>query len=126
MPEQAEQNRPGPNKSLLLVILAVILLFPLGYSVVGSVIPHRAGEDEVFLERPDPKFERCVRDTEYMRFHHWQLLRTTREEIVRYGIRGEITLNRCKECHTSRERFCDECHNTVSLTPDCWGCHYYP
>ena len=61
-----------------------------------------------------------------MRFHHWELLRLTREEVVRYGIRGDVGLNRCGECHTSRERFCDRCHEATSLHPDCWGCHYYP
>ena len=47
-------------------------------------------------------------------------------QVVRYGIRGEIGLKKCKECHTSRERFCTKCHEAVSLTPDCYGCHYYP
>ena len=61
-----------------------------------------------------------------MRRHHWELLRGVREEIVRYGKRGEIGLDRCRECHTSRERFCNVCHDAVSLTPDCFDCHYYP
>jgi hypothetical protein len=45
---------------------------------------------------------------------------------VRHGKRGEVCLSKCGECHKSRERFCDRCHNAVSLTPDCFGCHYYP
>jgi hypothetical protein len=81
----------------------------------------------VFLERPDPKYDRCLKETRYMRYHHWELLRGIREDIVRYGQREEdIGLYRCRECHTSRERFCNRCHDAVSLTPDCFDCHYYP
>ncbi|MFC2085001.1 cytochrome C, partial [Bacteroidota bacterium] len=71
-------------------------------------------------------YKNCVRETEYMRHHHWELLRTIREEVVRYGKRGEINLKKCQECHTSRERFCNKCHDAVSMKPDCYGCHYYP
>jgi hypothetical protein len=79
-----------------------------------------------FLEMPDTIHKTCVKDTEYMRFHHWELLRDVREEVVRYGNRGEISLLGCRDCHTSRERFCNECHDAASVRPDCYGCHYYP
>jgi hypothetical protein len=108
------------------VILLLVVLCPLGYSIVRGVLAKGPEPGQVFLERPDPKYEACVRDTEYMRFHHWELLRSVREEVVRYGVRGEVGLSRCRDCHTSRERFCNQCHNAVSLTPDCFDCHYYP
>jgi hypothetical protein len=104
----------------------LLILIPLGHSIVGSVVRQSSETPEVFLERPDAKYERCVKETSYMRFHHWELLRGIREEVVRYGKRGEIGLDKCKDCHTSKERFCNQCHNAVSLTPDCFGCHYYP
>ena len=88
------------------------------------VVPTLGGEP--FLEKPAPEHDKCVRETTYMRHHHWELLRGIREEVVRYGMRGEVGLNGCRDCHTKRERFCDQCHTAVSLTPDCWGCHYYP
>ena len=109
-----------------LILPVLLVLLPLGYSVVSSVVPPDTRAAEPFLERPDAKYDRCVKDTTYMRFHHWELLRDIRKEVVRYGERGDIGLNKCRECHTSRENFCNRCHDAVSLHPDCFGCHYYP
>ena len=108
-----------------LVVLVVILLIPVGYSLVSSLLPSDAAA-EPFLERPDPRHERCVRDTAFMRYQHWELLRQVREDVVRYGRRGELGLAKCQECHTSRERFCNRCHEATSLYPDCFDCHHYP
>ena len=105
----------------ILIILILIL-----YGAISNVIVLGSEPPQVILEQPDPRFDKCVEDIEYMRFHHWELLRGIRENIVRYGKRGDITLNKCKECHTNREEFCDQCHNAVSMTPDCFGCHNYP
>ena len=112
--------------AIAITLLALIILFPVGYSIVSFVSAKTVQDTDLFLERPDPKYENCVKEIEYMRYHHWELLRTIREEVVRYGKRGELGLNNCRECHTSRERFCNKCHNAVSLFPDCFGCHYYP
>jgi hypothetical protein len=118
----------GP--ALLASILVPVLLVPLGYSLVRGVIAQ--GQEPP--ERPDPIHgSRCVVDeargittNRDMRLKHWELLLGIREGAVRYGERGKINLGMCRECHTSRERFCDRCHNAVSLTPDCFHCHYYP
>ena len=118
-------NMPGKRAKLVLIPVVIILL-PLGYSVVSSLLAQEPDIDELFLEMPGPEHEQCVRDTTYMRYHHWELLRQTREEVVRYGKRGDVGLSKCKDCHTSRERFCSKCHDAVSMTPDCYGCHYYP
>ena len=126
MPENKADRRQRSGQVLLPVILVVIILIPLGYSVVGRIVAPGAEAAETFLERPDAKHERCVKETEYMRYHHWELLREVRKEVVRYGKRSEIGLARCVDCHTSRERFCNRCHEAVSLYPDCFGCHYYP
>ena len=130
MPQKAANSRPGNGQLLLAAALVLIILSPLGYSLVRGVIPNGA---ETSPERPDPKHVSCVVDkakgietTRDMRFHHWELLRGIREEVVRYGKRGTIGLTTCKECHPSRERFCDRCHHAVSLTPDCFECHNYP
>jgi hypothetical protein len=126
IPGKTAFSRLKSRPILLALILVLIILVPFGYSFVARVIPQGTEATEQFLERPDAKYDRCVKETTYMRFHHWELLRGVREEVVRYGMRGDIGLNKCMECHTSRERFCDVCHNAVSLTPDCFGCHYYP
>lgn len=110
-----------------LIVITLLILFPAGYSIVSFFSAEAVAEaNQPFLEKPDPIYQDCVKETEYMRYHHWELLRTVREEVVRHGKRGEIGLNKCRECHTSRERFCNQCHNATSLYPDCFGCHYYP
>ena len=102
------------------------MLIPLGYSALAPAFSRGGEAGDVFLERPDPVYQNCVRETSYMRFHHWELLRQIREDVVRYGIRGDVGLHRCGECHTSRARFCNRCHDATSLYPDCFDCHYYP
>lgn len=115
------------NSTLVpIVLLALIILLPIGYSVASYVFARDVDDTRIFLERPAEQYKNCVKETTYMRFHHWELLRGIREEVVRYGQRGDIGLDRCRDCHTSRERFCNQCHNAVSLYPDCFGCHYYP
>jgi hypothetical protein len=116
----------GKTAVIAILIPILVILSPLGYSLVSYVFAKGAGTPQPFLERPDAQYENCVKETDYMRYHHWELLRGVREEIVRYGKRGELGLNKCRDCHTSRERFCDRCHDAVSMKPDCFGCHYYP
>jgi hypothetical protein len=123
MPETPQARN---RTKLLMAVIAVVLLAPLIYAVASSLFAQQAEMSEVFLEMPDPKHEKCVAETVYMRYHHWELLREIREEVVRYGKRGEVGLYMCKDCHTSRERFCNKCHNAVSAYPDCFGCHHYP
>jgi len=115
------------NKKAFAIILPVlIILFPFGYSILNYVFAHGKQGTQPFIEMPDERYKNCVRETAYMRFHHWELLNEIREEVVREGKRGEIGLDKCRECHPNRERFCNQCHNAVSLKPDCFGCHYYP
>ncbi len=122
----ANNNNRGRLKAILPIILILLILIPFGYSLVGSVTAKNQLQKEVFLEMPDEIYENCVRETEYMRFQHWELLRGIREEVVRYGKRGDTGLYDCSRCHTKREEFCDKCHNAVSMHPDCFHCHYYP
>ena len=112
------------NKSLIaLVVLAVIVFLPIGYYAVSDAFPKSTGD---FLEKPDPQYQECVEPTEYMRFHHMDLLLEIRDKVVREGIKQDVTLAECKKCHINRSKFCDRCHLTVNLHPDCFGCHDYP
>jgi hypothetical protein len=114
------------TRGIVVTAAVLVILFPFAYSLVSSVLTGSSEIDEVFLELPDPKYQECVREKEYMRFHHMDLLKEVREQFVRYGNRDEIGFDSCRGCHTSRERFCNRCHNAVSLNLDCFGCHYYP
>ncbi|MCK5126977.1 MAG: hypothetical protein KAR42_12040 [candidate division Zixibacteria bacterium] len=117
------QCRIGFFAALLAII---IIIYPLGYSLTDYAIANDRAEAQPFLERTAPEITDCVEDTIYMRYHHWELLGKIREEIVRYGKRGDVSLDTCKKCHTSRVKFCNKCHDAISMTPDCFGCHYYP
>ena len=148
------------SNNTVVAISVLLILFPLGFSVVGSAFSLVGANPEPFLEKPggnhtscfsemtppgkimkkfdknrdgklDEEEETALRDSRYMRFHHMGILRDVRE-AVREGIRGEMTLNDCWECHanaehgTSRERFCDRCHDAVNLQLNCFGCHHDP
>ena len=121
-----EISRKSNRTALLMIVIAVIILSPLAYSAVAGLVARDAQSKNVVLEMPAPEHKDCVRETVYMRYHHWEYLREIREEVVRYGKRGDVGLFMCKDCHTSRERFCNQCHNASSVYPDCYGCHYYP
>jgi hypothetical protein len=112
--------------AVVIVFTVAIVLLPIIYSVIGYVFARSVGKEPPFLEMPDAKYTECVRDTEYMRFHHWELLVAMRDESVRYGKRNVVTFDDCRVCHQNRAGFCNQCHNAVNLDPDCWGCHYYP
>ena len=116
------------NKKILVVAVPIlILLAPFLYSLAGAVFGQDPQGGRPFLEYPDPaKYKECVRETEYMRFHHMDLLKELRIKVVRDGEPQELGFDRCRECHPNKDQFCNKCHDTVSLYPDCWGCHYYP
>ncbi|HUT14000.1 MAG TPA: hypothetical protein VMY42_26165 [Thermoguttaceae bacterium] len=129
MPENAAHGRSGNGRGLLVSILVLIVLAPLGYYVVRGTAVALGGKPSVeFLERPATQDDRCIWNMEAgeMRLHHWEHLARIREDVVRFGKRDVPGLNECRNCHQSRANFCDRCHNQVSLTPDCFGCHYYP
>lgn len=109
--------------TLALVLLLVVVLFPVGYLLGGAALgPDRAGP---FLEPPGPEHTECVRPVEYMRYHHMDFLKEIRDEVLREGIRQDIGIESCRDCHPDRATFCNRCHESVNLTPDCFGCHYY-
>ena len=131
MPIKAPSIPTANGRAIVATILVGIILLPVVCSVISSVIAAGAESSEGLYEPPDPDRVGkvspdgygCVKDTEYMRYHHWELLRGLREDVVRYGRRGDITLNGCWKCHESKSHFCDKCHNAASVILDCFGCH---
>ncbi|NQT36576.1 MAG: hypothetical protein HQ581_03750 [Planctomycetes bacterium] len=128
MPPESADSRSRNEPARLAAVLGLILLLLLGYCAVRAIIARGDEPAELFLEPPETEQTRCVwnMEADEMRLQHWERLRKIREDVVRYGIRDQDGLSRCKDCHRSRARFCDRCHNAVSLTPDCWQCHDYP
>ena len=113
-----------------LVIFLALLTFPTWYNVAtgkATYVPE--------LEKA-VKGENCVEDIEYMRASHMDLLNIWRDRVVRQGERIHVapdgtkynmslTLT-CLDCHASKERFCNKCHDYMSVDPYCWDCHVIP
>ncbi len=116
------------NKVLLVVVVvALILLFPFLYNAVGTGLFKDVQQPQPVIEKPG----KCVEETAYMRANHGRLLMHNRGQIVREGKRLITGLKTCRKCHTNREQFCDRCHNyvgvnTVNEKSGCFACHYYP
>ncbi|PIE58998.1 MAG: cytochrome C [Desulfobulbus propionicus] len=82
------------------------------------------------------KSKTCVRPAEEMRATHMQLLNQWRDEVLRDGDRSTFEIEgkqykkslmlTCMECHTSKQQFCDKCHDYASVRPYCWDCHIAP
>ncbi len=110
-----------------LIIALVLITFPILYNLAtGS----QAAPPEIKLGVPEGVTE-CVRDVEYMRREHMQLLMDWRDEVVRDGDRideesGYVKSlsNTCLGCHQNAEDFCFSCHEYSGVqTPYCWECH---
>ena len=122
-----------------LAIFVAFAAFPFYYNI-GKV-----------NAKPDPKTDtpaiqewaakngkkQCVESKEFMRTEHMQLLNNWRDSVVRDGNRGylgddgtvrfNISLqNSCMKCHSSKKKFCDECHTYMAVKPYCWDCHVAP
>ena len=120
----------GPQIIVGLVIFLAIFTYPL-WSGAGKAAP-------VPKPQPVPKSvaTQCVADTPYMRTSHMTLLNSWRDEVVRDGDRIYVSAsgktfnmslsNTCFECHTSKVKFCDQCHNYLAISPFCWDCHITP
>ena len=128
----------GPIFLGILVFLA-IALFPF-YNNFGKV-----------NAKPEPKVDtpaiqeyekvngkkECVESKEYMRGEHMQILNNWRDSVVRDAYRGYTSTtngkrwnmslqNGCLKCHSNKKKFCDECHNYMSVKPFCFDCHIQP
>ncbi len=92
---------------------------------------------------PEPKLtgkaatvKECVESQDYMKTKHMQLLNDWKQAVVREeksiyvsrrGNKFNMSLtNTCLDCHAEKSQFCDQCHNYISVKPDCWNCHIDP
>jgi hypothetical protein len=119
------------NKILpgLLIFLA-LSTFPLWYNAASGKTGYTPK-----LELPADKKE-CVEPKAIIRMNHKTLLEDWKTSVVRNGVityRATnhktylMSLNRtCMNCHTDKTKFCDQCHNFMSVTNQCWDCHLYP
>ena len=111
-----------------LIFFVVIVIFPLLFNM-GRTKP--VPEPELTPKAKAAK--QCVRETEYMKAEHMQLLDIWRDEVVRKGNRVYVNAegkefnmslsNTCLDCHSNKADFCDKCHTYASADPYCWDCH---
>ena len=122
-----------------ILVFAAVAMFPF-YNNIGKV-----------NAKPDPKVDtpaiqeweklngkkECVESKEFMRAEHMQLLNNWRDTVVREDNRVYISTtnhkrfnmslqNGCLNCHSNKKKFCDECHNYMSVKPYCFDCHIQP
>jgi len=112
-----------------IILFAAAAAFPFYWRAVGRHAPFPK------LELP-LKEKACVEPVAYMRTDHMRLLDAWRIAVVRddlliytasNGHQFEMNLHRtCMGCHTSRDRFCNRCHDYNDVAPPCWDCHVAP
>ncbi|MBF0623902.1 MAG: hypothetical protein HQL82_03745 [Magnetococcales bacterium] len=104
-----------------LVVMILVLLLSGSIQAQGSDAVRPAGG------WPGLKGDKCIQPTDWMRKNHMEFLKQRREVTVREGVRiRDESLLQCQTCHTSRQAFCDRCHQYVGVHPDCFDCHIYP
>ena len=122
------------NKRFIIPGLAIFVLFvtfPLwfnAFSTAASTVPKP--------ELPPGGEKQCVAPVAEMRASHMVMLNEWRDDVLRDGDRVAVTVDgkeyrkglqiTCMQCHTNKEKFCDSCHEYVSVKPNCWDCHLTP
>jgi hypothetical protein len=114
------------------LLAAVFLAGALPAAAHGDEATAKSGRVPV-PQHVAEKGDKCVRDTDYMRRNHMNLLKHQRDETMRKGIRTtQYSLKNCIECHASQktnsvigsnDNFCQSCHSYVGVKLDCFECH---
>jgi len=122
----------------LIVLLALVALPFLPNA--GKAIPPPVRQlDTPVIQKLAKKDRKCLMPTEWMRANHMQMLVEWRDKVVRSNEKGApdgryfVTpdgrkffaslTNSCLDCHSNKDKFCDQCHNYVAVVPNCFGCH---
>ena len=112
-----------------LVLFVVVVTFPIWRAVGGA----RPAPPDLVMPASG---SRCVDETGWMIANHAQLLDEWRDAVVREGrktytaedsTQHTMSLTRsCLDCHGSREKFCERCHDYADVQLTCWNCHLDP
>lgn len=113
-----------------LAIFVILVTFPVWFNGLTTAGPVPQPE------LPPGGEKECVAPASEMRDSHMQLLNEWRDNVLRDGGRGTVEVGgteyqkglqmACMECHSNKEKFCDSCHEYVSVKPYCWDCHLTP
>jgi len=112
-----------------LIIFVLFVTFPIWFNGLKAGTPPKP-------ELPPGGEKKCVESVEYMRANHMQLLNVWRDDVLRDGNRSVVTVEgkdyrkglqmACMQCHSNKEKFCDDCHTYTAVDPYCWDCHLTP
>ena len=140
-------ERPKVEKKLFdrnrviagIVIFLVAITFPLWQNLGKTVAAPTPSLDTPVIKKLAEKEKKCVMPTEWMRANHMQMLVDWRDNVVRSDEKGAPIVrefdspdgrkflasltNTCLDCHSNKDKFCDQCHNYVAVAPNCFGCH---
>ena len=120
------------------IVLGLLIFFGLLFSAVLPNLGKTVAAPDPKLDTPAiqklaAKDRKCVMPKDYMRANHMQMLVDWRESVVRDAQREFVNpegkkfvaslSNTCLDCHSNKSKFCDQCHNYVAVTPNCFGCH---
>jgi len=128
------------------IALGLLIFFGLIFSFVAPNLGKTVAAPTPKLDTPAiqklaAKDRKCVMPTDYMRANHMQMLIDWRENVIRSRDAGYPSAddrmfinpegkkylaslsNTCLNCHSNKAQFCDQCHNYVAVTPNCFGCH---
>lgn len=112
-----------------LIIFVLFVTFPIWFNGLQA---NPAPKPEM----PPGGEKKCVESAAYMRANHMQLLNEWRDDVLRDDNRTVVTVDgknyrkglqmACMECHSNKEKFCDNCHAYTAVKPYCWDCHLEP
>jgi predicted CXXCH cytochrome family protein len=116
--------------------IVVLVIMLTGMSCLPSVMYADEATNALLPVIPMGQGESCVKDTDFMRRNHMELLKHQRDETTLRGVREEqYSLKECLNCHavygpdatavTSADprHFCRSCHDYAAVSIDCFQCH---
>lgn len=123
-----------------LILFVGLMAFPLWFNAGSAAYKQPElklpTDAQIRAAGYDPAEVKCIEDTETMRREHMVILNEWRDWALRDGERTYVNSqgvaftislqNTCMKCHTSKEDFCDKCHNSAAVSPYCWDCHLPP
>jgi hypothetical protein len=120
-------------------VFLALLVLPLLPNLGKAIPAPKPLLDTPAIQKMAEKDRQCVMPTDWMRVNHMQMLVDWRDKVVRTKEKGAANgrdfvspggkkylaslTNTCMDCHSNKEKFCDQCHNYVAVAPNCWGCH---
>lgn len=119
-----------------IILLAVMLTGIGGPGVLVYAQVDSTGSNTLLPVIPLGRGDACVKDTDFMRRNHMELLKHQRDETMIKGLRAEqYSLKECLSCHAvygpdaipvtvaSPTHFCRSCHDYAAVSIDCFQCH---